>query len=302
MKCNSKYIIAFLFALIANFTLLWAQVSIKAFVDKDKILIGEPISLTVEAYTPLGVSVVWFDAASLAPFEIIQQLPADTLQNIDGKQTLQKFIITAFDSGQLVIPPLEVKVDGVSYFSDSLVIRSSFISFDPQEDYRDIKDIIEARDEENNWWIWISLLSLIVLSVLAYWLLANKKRPVVVSDSVISKPSAYAEAMKSLSELKEKAPSLGEKTYYTMMNNILRKYLEGKFNISTFDRTNEELIKALSKFNIPAVAYQKLVYSMNIADYVKFAKFRPSEEDNREHLEVVGQSITILDNSVKSVV
>ncbi len=76
----------------------------------------------------------------------------------------------------------------------------------------------------------------------------------------------------------------------------------GKFNIPTFERTNEELIMQLSKMNIPKDAFGSLSHSMRITDFVKFAKFRPSEEDNKNNLEIVRKSIKILENSVTGAV
>ncbi len=302
MKRSKKNIITLLIALAA-YIASPAQVSVKALIDKNKILIGEPIALTVDAYTPVGVTVEWFDTALLAPFEIIQQSNLDTVQNIDNKQTLQKFTITAFDSGRLVIPPIEVKVNGTSYFSDSLVIHSSFASFDPQEDYRDIKDIINVKEKNTAWIMWAAIIILAILLYVLIRVLKKQKEAASMNQPVVPVISPYEEAMQSLKELEQKGSAdLGEKMYYTVMNNILRKYVAVKFHISTVERTNYELVIALSAFNIPGEAYRKLTHSLRIADYVKFAKFRPTEDDNHLHLDTVRQSIIILDNAVKSAV
>jgi hypothetical protein len=275
-----------------------AQVSIRASADRNKILIGEPINVTVDAYMPLGSSVQWFPSDTIPHFEIDNRSPVDTSQSIDGKKISQSFIITSFDSGRWQIPAFEVIVDGRPYYSDSIGVDVAFITFDPKEDYRDIKDIIEADNKAMKYVPWvIAAISLMLLAALVILLRKRKKAHSVV---VAKEPliSAYDEAIGALSDIGKKGVSqLGEKNYYTSMNDILRKYVSRKFKLSTFERTNEELIMQLSKMNIPKDAFISLSQSLRMADFVKFAKYRPSEEDNRSNLETVRTSIEILDNT-----
>lgn len=274
-----------------------AQVTIKASVNRHKILIGEPIQLTVEAYTPLGAVLQWVNADSIPGFEITSRTPIDTVGNMDGKKTVLNYTITAFDSGHLQIPPFEVAVNGQPYYSDSVLIDVAFISFDPKEDYRDIKQIVKPREESLGYLPWLIALTIIICTIILIYLIRKKKKPVEVKSSV-PRLSPYEEAMLAFKQLQQDGYTLSEKTYYTTINDILRKYVSGKFNIATFERTNEELIMQLSKMSIPKDAFGSLSHSLRITDFVKFAKFRPSEEDNKNNLEIVRNSIKILDNSV----
>lgn len=296
MKIFSKYILSLSCTLLLCIATC-AQVTIKASVNRDKILIGEPVQLTVEAYTPLGAVLQWMNADSIPGFEITSRTPIDTVENMDGKKTVLSYTITAFDSGHLQVPPFEVAVDGQSYYSDSVLINVAFISFDPKEDYRDIKQIVKI-EEKRSYIPWlIALTAIICLVALLYIFSKRKKKPADIKPAM-PRLSPYEEAMKSFEQLQKDASTLTEKVYYTTINDILRKYVSGKFNIATFERTNEELIIQLSKMNIPKDAFGSLSHSLRITDFVKFAKFRPSEEDNRNNLEIVRNSIKILDNSV----
>ena len=58
------------------------------------------------------------------------------------------------------------------------------------------------------------------------------------------------------------------------MNDILRKYVSRKFSVSTFERTNEELILEISRLGIPRDAFSSLAQSLRMSDVVKFAKYR----------------------------
>src|SRR6478735_7096318 len=103
-----RYIVSvfllFIIAFSAN-----GQVSVKASVDRDKILIGEPITLTLQAYAPLGEQVSWFALDTISRFEFISKGKLDTIQNVDNKKLEQSVVITSFDSGIVVLPPLEMK-------------------------------------------------------------------------------------------------------------------------------------------------------------------------------------------------
>jgi hypothetical protein len=295
MKTLLKYIL--LLTVVFLSIAACAQVTIKASVNRDKILIGEPIQLTVEAYTPLGVTLQWANIDSIQHFEITERGPVDTVANMDGKKTVLNYTITAFDSGHLQIPPFEVAVNGQSYYSDSILIDVAFISFDPKEDYRDIKQIIKPKEESPDYLPWLIALTIIVGVVIVLYIFRKKKKTIDAKPAA-PRLSPYEEAMQAFKLLQKETAELTEKAYYTRLNDILRKYVSGKFNIPTFERTNEELIWQLSKMNLPKEAFSSLSHSLRIADFVKFAKFRPSAEDNKNNMEIVRNSIKVLENSV----
>src|SRR3954471_15753169 len=102
MKNHILYII--LIGCLLGPVYMQAQVLAKAAVDRDQILIGEPIKLTLEVHIPLGQSLNWFNLDNIPHFEIIDGGKADTSDNIDGKEYHQVLTITSFDSGTVVIP------------------------------------------------------------------------------------------------------------------------------------------------------------------------------------------------------
>jgi hypothetical protein len=296
MKSGRKHIIAVILLVISLYAN--AQVNVRSNIDRDHILIGETISLTVEAYTPIGSAVAWFNADTLPHFELLKKDALDTVQNIDAKKLSQHFDITSFDSGQQYIPPFEIVVDNQPYFTDSIPITVSYAPFDPNEDYRDIKDIIEVKDTNVPYLQWL-IAGLAVLSLAILVLLWRRNRSGAVSKEPATPAlSPYEEAMKALAQLALKNINNGEvKAYYSEMNDILRKYVSRKFSVSTFERTNEELILELSAKGIPKEAFIKLAQSLRMSDVVKFAKYRPSEEDNKNNLKIVTSSIEILDKN-----
>lgn len=276
-----------------------SQVSVRSNINKDAILIGEPISLVVEAYVPIGAEVTWFATDSIPHFEISTKELVDTAQNIDNKKLSQTFGITSFDSGKQYIPPFEIIVNGQSYFTDSVLINVSYAPFDPKADYRDIKDIIDVRNYFVDYLHWIISLAAVVsllVSVLLFRKRAKKEKGQQKED--VPALSPYEEAMRALQKLAERNISNGEvKIFYSDMNDILRKYISRKFEVTTFERTNEELIIEISKIGIPRDTFTSLVQSLRVSDFVKFAKYQPSADDNRDNLKIVTSSIDLLDKN-----
>jgi hypothetical protein len=303
MKHGLKHITAILI-LMALCCSLRAQVNVRATVDRDNILIGEPVSLTVEAYLPLGSKLIWINADTIPHFQISSRSSIDTLDNIDGKKVTQVFNITSFDSGRWQIPPFEIRVQDQPFLTDSVSINVSYAPFDPKEDYRDIRDIIEVTNPSVKYIPWVLAgLAVVSLGALAFFLLRKKPVSELVVRHATPDITPYEEAMMALRNLSKHQPINGEiKNYYSQLNDILRKYVARQFNISTFERTNEELILQLSKLNISKDAFISLAQSLRMSDFVKFAKYQPSESDNQQNLEIVRSSIEIMDKNISSAV
>jgi len=304
MKAGSKHIIPVLFFCIVASS-VQGQVTIRASVDRDRILIGEPVELTVEAFTPLGSPVGWFDEDSIPHFEVVSRSPLDTVESIDGKKIVQQLVITSFDSGRWQIPPFQVNVAGQPYYSDTSVnISVNYVAYNPADDYRDIKQIIEVASPSLKYVPWILAIASLVFFAAFLWLLHTRKHPARKQRTpppVITSP--YEDAMQALEELSQRQPSEGEeKVYYTDLNDVLRIYLNRKFNISTIEKTNEQLILKIKDLNLPKDNLFKLAQSLKMGDFVKFARYRPEVTDNKINLEVVRVSIEILDNNYISVV
>lgn len=296
MKNPILYII--LGSLLASPVYITGQVLAKASVNRDQILIGEPIKLTFEVRIPLGQSYTWFNLDSIPHFDIIDRGKADTSDNIDGKQLHQELTITSFDSGTVVIPPLVLKVNGKSYATDSIPIEVSYAQLDLSKDYRDIKEIEEV--PKPAWmalipWI-LGAFTLIAIGVIVY-LLRKPKQAAPVPQPVQPKLGPYEEALQALEELRKQGWQNGEvKTYYSRLNDILRVFMFRKMKVATLEKTNEELIGELRRTPMDKEHFNQLVHALQIADFVKFARYQPDQNDNEKNFAVIETAIKTLNN------
>lgn len=297
MKNPILYIIL-IGCLIASPVYMQGQVLAKASVNRDQILIGEPIKLTFEVRIPMGQAVTWFNLDSIPGFEFIEKGKVDTADNIDGKQYHQELTITSFDSGTVVIPPMAIQVAGKDYATDSIPVEVSYAQLDMSKDYRDIKEIVEV--PKPGWMAWIpwilGVVTLLAAGVIVY-LLRKPKKPMQAPQPIQPKLSPYEEALQALEELRNQGLQNGEvKIYYSRLNDILRVFMFRKLKIATLEKTNEELIAQLRQVPMDRESFSQLVRALQIADFVKFARYQPDATDNENNFAVIQSAIKTLNN------
>ena len=305
MKRITQHIITFLFFLF-SFSLSFSQtVSVRASINRDKIMIGEAIELKLEAKVPVGTEAKWFPIDSIAHFEMIEKGKVDTASTPDFNIFTQKLIITSFDSGRWAVATLPLAIGNKEYLTDSLPVSVAYSNFDPNQDYHDIKDILEVENADTKYINWV-LAGLAVLSLLAIIYYLRKKaavqQPVVEIKKPISKLSPLQEALESLDELQKQGYTKSDevKMYHTQLNDILRWFLYRKTGVATMEKTSGELMLQLKQFNLANTDFINLAQSLRMNDAVKFAKYQPATEENEQAMDTIKKSVQQLDTIISS--
>jgi hypothetical protein len=285
--------------LLISPALVNAQVLAKASLDRDSILIGESLKLSLDVRAPLGQDITWFSLDTIPHFEFIEKAKADTSDNIDGKAIQQVLTITSFDSGNWVIPPLPITIGNRTYYTDSIPIKVGWASFNPAEDYHDIKTIVEV---EGPGWLkyipWIIAVGVLLAAAGVWYFLRYRKQEENKEEVYVSKLTPYEEALQALDELRQKgyAQNGQVKIYYTSMNDILRIFVLRKLRIASLEKTNEELILQLRGLAMDKETFNQLSTALRMADFVKFAKYQPDASDNDKNMSIIRAAITSLNN------
>lgn len=287
------------FAILALFTSVSADAqsttTIKATVDRAQILIGEPIQLILEADIPENEPIRFFSLDSIPHFEFIRVEKIDTSDTHGGTRLRQVINITSFDSGHWVIPAMALHE---TLATDTIPVDVGFSSpFDPQQPYHDIKDIIEVKPEEkpkdDSWKYYIGAAGLILLILILWLIFRKKKKP--VPPPVIHTVDPYEAALSRLSKLqKDKGDS---KYYYTELTDTFRTYLFNRKGIHSLQQITDDLVVQLRDVGLPKDIFDRLSQSLRLSDYVKFAKFVPTPEDDRGSFEAVQQSIEYIEKN-----
>ncbi len=274
---------------------------LKATVDKQKILIGEPIQLMLEATVTGNAPLVWPSLDSLPHFEWVEKHNVDSSIQPGQRYYRQYLTITSFDSGAYAIPRLTFAAGNKQYFTDSIRINIGYTKIDPNKDYHDIKDIIDVPNPFARWFAWMVALVSTGSLALVIWLVRKKK---IWKPSAVSGPapalSPYKEAIRHLDELqRQNLPETGAiKTYYSRLGDIFRVYLYRRLGIQSLSETSEEMISQLRRLALSTQQFSELADTLRMSDFVKFAKYQPGSAEAEGHLRTIRSTIEELDNIV----
>jgi hypothetical protein len=258
------------------------KVTIKSGVDKNKIVIGEQIHLSLEADFPLQEPMRFFTIDSIAHFEILERKKIDTVDYREGIKLLQSLTLTSFDSGHWAIPSFELPADKPMY-TDSIAVDVGFSPFDPNQDYHDIKDVIDVqvKEKKEETWYWYAAASALLIAAIIYFLMRKKKKPVAKIPFV----DPYKEARQELEKLVKE--NLTSKLFYTRLVDIFRLYISRRKGIASLQKTTDDLVVQLRSLTLPTEEFNRLAQSLRLSDFVKFAKFEPAESDKNDSFKTI---------------
>jgi hypothetical protein len=140
-----------------------------------------------------------------------------------------------------------------------------------------IEGVVEIPARPTYWWVWALCITGIVAAAV-FWLHLRRRRAEELVR--ISKPAheiAY-ERLRAL--IKRDLVKAGKiKEFYECISDILRHYIEHRFNLRAPERTTEEFLVELSSANILSQSDQdRLGEFLGHCDLVKFAKHNPTTE------------------------
>lgn len=284
-------ILLVLFCFISASAFTQQATTIKATVDKNKILIGEQFSLTIETTIPENEPIRFIAIDSIPHFEFIGESKNDTTNKGGSTIIRRKLLVTSFDSGQWVIPPY-VMADGVQ--SDSIAIDVTFSEFDsnqPYHDIKDVEDVPEEREQNMTWWI-VAGIALLFVIIMVYALTRKKKAPATATAAPAL--TAYQVAMQALQALQTNKPD--SKTFHTTLSDVLRDYLDSRLALHTNQQTTNQLVHSISAYLLPEATYNNVKQALLLGDFVKFAKFTPQPAEDDFSLEAITASIQHIEN------
>jgi hypothetical protein len=276
---------------ILSFNLCFSQTaSFTASTDKQKIVIGEPFDLTLKATISKKDSVKWLTIDTFSHFEILNKAKVDTQLNNATFILQQKITLTSWDSGKWPIPSITFSK---TQKSKPIVIDVSFSPFDANQDYHDLKDILEVPKPEKDVWYWY-LIGAILLLLLFLLLFPSKKKK---KEDEVKKPdeNIYKTSLLRLNKLKE-ANIADSKLFYTELIDIFRDYLHKRKSIQSFSKTTDDLAIQISDLQLHVNKQQVLLQTLRLSDLVKFAGYKSSASEQIESLEVIRQNIIDIEN------
>ena len=293
MKMISKYITTLVILFPLFFSARGQDVKVTSVFDSARISIGDQIGFTVTIDKPegLNVQIPVFRDTIVKSIEIISGPKIDSSSQNGRITIIQKYLITAFDSGRYQVPPVFAEMKNESglkrFYSDYSMLEVFRSRIAPADTTAKIFDIIKPYRAPLTFgevlpWVLIALLAAAVV-----WfgiIFFRRMRRSDHEEEIVTIPDpAHVIAFRELEKLREeKLWQNGEiKLYYTRVTEILRLYLENRFSVFSLELTTRETLDALTKTGFKKDgSYKQLKNILTSADLVKFAKYAPESAEH----------------------
>lgn len=271
-----------------------AQVTVDAKIDSLQLLIGEQakIRLQVSMDANQHLLLPQLRDTLVTGVELLDVAKPDTQLLNDKKRWLisQEYTVTSFDSALYYLPPMEVKVNGKSYYSKSLALKVYSIPVDtlhPDKFFgpKSIREVpITWQDLAP---LVYALAAMLVLGALSIFLMIRLKnnKPIIRIIKVEPKLPPHQVAMSRIEEIKadKQAQRQDPKLYYTELTEVIRMYIKERFGFNAMEMTSTQIIEhLLVQDDHQSLSDLKLLFET--ADLVKFAKHAPMMNENDMNL------------------
>lgn len=322
---KQKFIVVIILFILIPFLLHGQSFKATAKLDSTNILIGDYLKVHLEVVTPKGTPVIFpqINAKVIEeaqyPFDWIESSKIDTTYTSLEQILKQTITITAFDSGSYVFPSLPVfSIDSTLLAqTDPLSFTVTTIPVDTTAAYKDIKGNLTTPLTLHELWLYfkkygflflvISLLISAILYLFVKYLKSKKKTKNAEIIKVKPKEKPHIIALNELEKLRHK--KLWEqgkvKEYYSELTEIIRIYLEGRWEIYAMEMVSSEIIEALREIHVLDGDINSLVKMFSISDLVKFAKWDPLPTDHdmafksaKEFIEKTAETNDVNDNKL----
>ena len=294
MKLIQTNILLILFVLLAA-PAFSQQVSVQAKLDTNIMLVGDQTGFTLGMMLPEDYIFTWpqLNDTLTANVEIVKKSPIDTLAIENGMMTLaQKFTITAFDSGYYVIPPVQFNVgpEGSTSMTqletEPYLLNVFTVEVDTAQTFKPIKGPIGApyTFAEILPWLLLTLGILLIAGFIIYFLVRREKNIPLFAARPKPKLPPHTVALDSLDKLTaQKVWQQGHvKIYHSRLTEIIRIYIEDSFDVRAIELTTPEILESIKQTKINGQDIELLGQMLELADLVKFAKFKPQPSENEE--------------------
>lgn len=322
---KQKFIVVIFLFILLPFLAHGQTFKATAKLDSTNILIGDYLKVHLEVVISKGTPIIFpqINAKVIEEaqylFDWIESSKIDTTYTSLEQILKQTVTITAFDSGSYVFPSLPIfSLDSTLLAqTDPLSFTVTTIPVDTTAAYKDIKGNLTTPLTLHELWLYfkkygflflvISLLISAILYLFVKYLKSKKSTKNVEIIKVKSKEKPHIIALHELEKLRHK--KLWEqgkvKEYYSELTEIIRIYLEGRWEIYAMEMVSSEIIEALKEIHVLDGDINSLVKMFSISDLVKFAKWDPLPTDHdmafksaKEFIEKTAETNDVNDNKL----
>lgn len=272
------------------------NVQVEARLDRGSIPIGDQTLLHISARMPVKTEITFPQLAdSIGKVQIVKSLKADTAidKNNPNQETItHSFAITSFDAGVYVLPEFIFHTKTGDLKTGTVTLQVKAVPVDTTKTFYDIKQPLAVSYTFWDWlkdhWIavLITLAAILLTAGIAYY---YKNRPKNIAPVIKAEPvlSADTIALNKLNELRDKKlwQQNEVKLYYSELTDVLREYLEKRYQVKALEQTTDEIFDNLKNKDISQANRTSLKQLLTLSDLVKFAKEKPATFENEQSID-----------------
>ncbi len=291
-----KVIIA-LFAIAAVFVVRVQAQDVNASItlDTNSMLVGDQIELKLQLTLPENYRVQWpvFVDSLAHNIEVLRQSNIDSTKSNGLLHLQQSLTITVFDSGYYVIPPIRFGYgpnNSITGFveTEPHLINVFTVPVDTNQPFKPLKGPLKAPytlAELLPWILLVLFAALLGVVGYRYWKKKKAQVPLFSAKPKFIKPP-HQLALDALDELKKKKlwQQGRVKEYYTELTEIIRAYIEKRFEIQAIEMTTWEILVSFKSILLEKGLKEDLQNMLELADLVKFAKASPLASEHDQSL------------------
>ena len=260
-------------------------------IDTKEMRIGEHVRLTLELSVDSGYNVDVQIPNTFSGIEVLDKKESITT-DAKGRETYRnECIITSFVDAPQTIPSIIARVNDDEYYTNSVNLLVNTVPVDTLnlkniKGYRPVWEVRLTWDEYRDT-VHLLFLFLVLLALLS-WIIVryiNNKPIIRIVREKPRKPSHFT-ALQKMDEIKSDNTLHSEesaKDYYTRLTDTLREYMYNRYKFNAADMTTREIIENLLHFN-DKEAIKEVKEILEVADLVKFAKMKPSLNENDRNM------------------
>ena len=269
------------------------QSYLKQLQQRDSILIADQLEYGVEMNGIPADAILAFpdytreltDTLTLVRNWSIDTLKVTRTANVPLLNLRASVVLAPFEEGHYILPDIAVQrtADGSidTLLFTGMEFEAKTIPIDTATfQIHDIKDQIKyplTLKEILPYILGIHLLALLIIMITCLAKMAGRKK----TEVEVRRDPPYIVALRNLDRLKGDkywAPDK-QKTLYSGITDTLRTYIENVFGINAEEMTTAEIFDALQG-RVPDDLYDETKALFETADFVKFAKFHATEQQN----------------------
>lgn len=258
-----------------------------AALDRSELRIGEQAVVTLRWSGGAGVEWPLIGDTISTRIEVVHKAPIDTAEQ--GAVLEQRVTVTSFDTGYWAIPPFRFGTGQGDVESAPLLLHVLAYPVDSSALPKEPKPI-HAAPFSLSWWIrehaaWIAGALAVALAAAFLWVLVRrmKNRPAQHVEEAPPLPLHERYLLELDALERERLWQHGEhKSYQSRLTDLLRGYIEERYQVPALERTTDELVQELKVSPLSLEQQALLANALRTADLVKFAKALPSPQENEQ--------------------